>query len=152
MPPFVGPAEACTSAGCSLSAEMEFRLPNPVSTNRLWRHVGYRTLLSREGRAYRAAVGAILAAARVRPLDGPLAIDIEIHPPNRRSYDLDNRLKSLLDALQHGGAFHDDSQIVRLSARKCPPVPGGMAIVRIEETDGCDVSADVSETASLPEV
>lgn len=131
---------------------MEFRLPNPISANRLWRHVGHRTLLSRECRAYRAAVASILAASRVRPLDGPLAIEIDIHPPTRRSYDLDNRLKSLLDALQHGGAFHDDSQIVRLSARKCAPVPGGMAIVRIEETDGVDDLGTKREAARVPEV
>lgn len=114
---------------------MEFRLPSPISANRLYRHVGQRTLISREGRVFRERVKAILAQSRVRPLAGPLAIDIEIYPSSRRKYDLDNRLKSLFDALQHGGAFHDDSQVVRLSARKCPPVPGGMAIVRIEETD-----------------
>ncbi len=114
---------------------MELRLPNPISANRLYRHVGHRVLISREGRNFRERVKAILAKSRVRPLAGPLAIDVEIYPPSRRKYDLDNRLKSLFDALQHGGAFLDDSQIVRLSARKCRPVAGGMAIVRIEETD-----------------
>lgn len=131
---------------------MELRLPNPISTNRLYRSVGHRVLISREGRAYREAVGVILARLRPKPLTGPLAVEIDIHPPNRRAYDLDNRLKSLLDALQHGGAFLDDSQIVRLSARKCPPVPGGMAIVRIEETDGCPDSPSDRSQPRLPEV
>ncbi|RPH80623.1 MAG: RusA family crossover junction endodeoxyribonuclease, partial [Planctomycetaceae bacterium] len=101
---------------------MELRLPNPISTNRLYRSVGHRVLISREGRAYREAVAAILARLRVRPLTGDLSIEIDIHPPTRRSYDLDNRLKCLFDSLEHGGAFLNDSQIVRLSARKCPPV------------------------------
>jgi crossover junction endodeoxyribonuclease RusA len=131
---------------------MELRLPNPISTNRLYRYVGRRVLISREGRAYREAVAAIIARRRLRPLSGPLAIEIDIHPPNRRMYDLDNRLKCLFDALQHGGAFHDDSQIVLLFARKCAPVPGGMAIVRIEVTDGCNDPDSKHQAASLPEM
>ena len=131
---------------------MEIRLPNPISTNRLYRSVGHRVLISREGRAYRETVAAILARQRVRPLAGDLSIEIDIHPPNRRSYDLDTRLKCLFDALEHGGAFLNDSQIVRLSARKCPPVAGGMAIVRIEEIHGCHLPTADGPQPSLPEV
>ncbi len=131
---------------------MEIRLPNPISTNRLYRYVGNRVLISREGRAYRAAVAAILARQRVRPLVGDLSIEIDIHPPNHRDYDLDNRLKCLFDSLEHGGAFLNDSQIVRLSARKCPPVRGGMAIVRIEETNGHPLTPTDRARSCLPEV
>ena len=38
-------------------------LPFPPSTNRLWRHWQGRTLISREGRVYRATVGQIVAVA-----------------------------------------------------------------------------------------
>ncbi|MBI1914410.1 MAG: RusA family crossover junction endodeoxyribonuclease, partial [Planctomycetes bacterium] len=45
--------------------------------------------------------------------------------------DLDNLQKALLDALQHGGAYGDDSQIVRLAIEKGQPVSGGKTVVRI---------------------
>ena len=34
--------------------------------------------------------------------------------------------------MQHGGAYDDDSQIVRLVVEKCEPVEGGKTIVHIE--------------------
>jgi len=58
---------------------------------------------------------------------------MDIHPPDSRRRDLDNVQKALLDALGRGGAYLDDSQIVRLVAEKRAVVPGGKAIVRIEE-------------------
>lgn len=47
---------------------------------------------------------------------------------------MDNALKSLLDALEHGGAYLDDGQIVKLNVEKRQPVTGGKCIVRIEAT------------------
>jgi Holliday junction resolvase RusA-like endonuclease len=110
---------------------LELQLPYPPSVNHYWRRVGARTLISRGGRAFREAVCAILAAGRVRPLDGPLAVDVVVHPPDKRRRDVDNVQKALLDALQHGEAYFDDSQIVRLSIERGEPVEGGKAIVRI---------------------
>lgn len=113
---------------------IELELPYPPSANHYYRHVGPRTLISREGRRYRERVGAILASAGVRPLSGPISIRVEVYPPDRRRRDLDNLQKSLWDALQHGGAYADDSQIVRLEVTRCAPVAGGAVIVRVEET------------------
>ena len=76
---------------------------------------------------------AILAAMRIRPLDGRLAVEVEVFPPDNRRRDVDNVFKALLDAMQHGGAYRDDSQIVRLSIEKRKPVEGGKTIVRIEK-------------------
>ena len=56
----------------------------------------------------------------------------EVFPPDNRRRDIDNVFKALLDAMQHGGAYADDSQIVRLSIDKRMPVEGGKTIVRIE--------------------
>jgi len=108
-------------------------LPYPPSVNHYWRHVGRRTLISRGGRAFRTAVRVALAAAGVRPLDGRLAVAIEVYPPDRRRRDIDNLQKALLDALEHGGAFHDDSQVVWLLTEKAEAVPGGKVVVRIAE-------------------
>lgn len=111
---------------------IEIELPYPPSLNHYYRRVGHRTLISREGRAYRESVCAILADLGVRPLTGPLRMSMEVYPPDNRRRDLDNLQKSLWDALQKGGAYHDDSQVVRFEAVKLGPVPGGRVIVRIE--------------------
>ena len=109
----------------------EVVLPYPPSINHYWRRVGPRTLISREGRRFRERVVAILAARRTEPLVGHLEVDIEIHPPDNRRRDIDNVQKALLDALQHGGAYEDDSQIVRLAIVKRKPLVGGKTVVRI---------------------
>ncbi|MCX5674882.1 MAG: RusA family crossover junction endodeoxyribonuclease [Planctomycetota bacterium] len=112
----------------------EFELPYPPSVNHYFRMVGGRMLISREGRAFRTRVCSTLAAMGVRPLDGRLVVEIEIYPPDNRRRDVDNTLKSLLDALQHGHAYRDDSQIVDLHIRKCAAVDGGRTLVRIGPT------------------
>jgi len=109
-----------------------FELPYPPSINHYWRRVGSRTLISREGRRFRHRVMAILAAMHIQPLCGRLVVEVEVFPPDNRRRDIDNVFKALLDAMQHGGAYGDDSQIVRLSIEKRKPVEGGKTIVRIE--------------------
>lgn len=114
---------------------MEFVLPYPPSINHYWRRVGPRTLISREGRRFRERVTATLAALRVQPLTGRLAVRVEVYPPDNRRRDIDNVQKALLDAMQHGGAYADDSQIVRLTIEKCELVDGGKTVVRIERAE-----------------
>jgi Holliday junction resolvase RusA-like endonuclease len=110
---------------------LEVELPYPPSINHYWRRVGSATLISRAGRRFRGSVVAILAALRLEPLAGDLAVEVEVYPPDNRRRDIDNVQKALLDALQHGGAYADDSQVVRLTITKCSPVAGGKTIVRI---------------------
>lgn len=110
---------------------LDLELPYPPSVNHYWRRVGARTLISRGGRAFREAVCSILAVRGIQPLDGALVVEVTIHPPDKRRRDIDNVQKALLDALQHGGAYGDDSQIVRLSIEKGEPLEGGKTIVRI---------------------
>jgi crossover junction endodeoxyribonuclease RusA len=112
---------------------IELELPFPPSVNHLYRRVGFRTLISREGRRFRKTVCARLAALGVRRLKGPLRIEIEVYPPDRRRRDIDNVQKALLDALQHGGLYDDDSQIVKLDIEKLGRVAGGRTIVRASE-------------------
>ncbi len=77
--------------------------------------MGARTLISRAGRAFRERVCSLLAARQIDPLAGPLAVQIEVFPPDHRRRDIDNLQKALLDALQHGGAYFDDTR--RTSSR-----------------------------------
>lgn len=115
---------------------IELQLPYPPSVNHYYRHVGSRVLISREGREYRDRVCSAVAALGVSPLDGPLEFQAEVYPPDNRRRDLDNVLKSMFDALQHGGAYKDDSQILRIVAHKREAhadEPGGCVIVRISK-------------------
>jgi len=110
---------------------LEVELPYPPSINHYWRRVGHATLISREGRRFRAHVVAILRRLNVQPLAGALAVEVAVYPPDRRRRDIDNVQKALLDALGHGGAYGDDAQIVRLEITKKEPVEGGKSVVRI---------------------
>ena len=110
---------------------IELELPFPPSVNHYYRRVGPRTLISREGRAYRDTVVSTLADLGVKAMEGPLEVEVDLYPPDRRRRDADNSLKSLLDALQHGGAYGDDSQIVKIVVEKRKPVQGGKCLVCI---------------------
>ena len=108
-------------------------LPYPPSMNHYWRRVGYRTLISREGRTFRENVCALLAGNGRRPPDnGRIALCMDAFPPDRRRRDLDNLQKPLLDALEHAGIYEDDSQIDLLISRRMAICPDGQIIVRIE--------------------
>lgn len=115
---------------------MELSLPYPPSVNHIWRRVGARTVISREGRRYRRDVCAALATmpgGGVARMDGRLAVRVTVCPPDHRRRDLDNVQKALLDALAKGGAYHDDSQIDRLEVERGPVTPGGKVLVEIRE-------------------
>ena len=112
---------------------MIFDLPYPPTVNLYYRHVGAKVLISSKGRQYRKDVEALVAAQGRSRLDGQLEVTIDVYPPDRRKRDLDNTLKSLLDSLQHAGVYADDSQIRRIDIQRMGVVPGGKAVVKVEE-------------------
>ena len=112
---------------------IEVELPFPPSVNHYYRRVGPRTLISREGRRFRERVCAVLARLGIGGLEGPLHLEIEVYPPDQQRRDIDNVQKALLDALQHGGLYADDSQIKKLNIEMRGPVRGGRTLVRLEE-------------------
>lgn len=107
------------------------QLPWPPSLNKYWRNVAGRTLLSSAGRQYKHAVNAVCLLSRVRKLPGRVAVTIDAHPPDRRKRDLDNLLKSILDALA-GHCYADDSQIDRIVVQRREVVSGGLLRVLVE--------------------
>jgi len=118
---------------------VELVLPYPPTINHYWRRVGPRTLISRQGRKFRQDVGEAVRRGKGLfgkvPIHGNLAVEVVLHPPDRRRRDLDNTLKAMLDALQHAGVYEDDSQIARLIAQRGLPCPNGLAIVRVGPLD-----------------
>ena len=112
---------------------MRITLPYPPSVNHYWGVSGKRRYIMPRGVAFRETVALELCAAHVEPITGPVRLDIVAHPPDKRRRDLDNLLKALQDALEHGGAFEDDSQVADLRIRRAEPVSGGRVDVEIRE-------------------
>lgn len=120
---------------------MKLILPYPPSINHYWRHFRGRTVISREGQAFRANVCALLATGIQRSGNGPrkppsggrIALAMDAFPPDRRRRDLDNLQKPLLDALEHAGEYEDDSQIDLLISRRREVSAPGRVEVEIRE-------------------
>lgn len=110
---------------------LTLELPYPPSINHYFRNFRGRTVISTAGRAFREEVCRQLHRDGVQPMAGHLAVCVDIYPPDHRRRDIDNIQKALLDALQHGGAFFDDSQIVWLLTQKAQVVPAGRTHVEI---------------------
>lgn len=111
---------------------IELVLPWAPSVNEYWHHdrKGH-TYISKPGKAFREAVGWECRAKRIKRQDGRLSLTVRACPPDRRRRDLDNILKALADALQHGGAYEDDSQIDDLRIYRGPLLKGGALHVQI---------------------
>lgn len=108
-------------------------LPFPPSVNTYWRRVNGKTLISEKGRAYTAQVAWMTRRSPRFPANMRAVVEIQAFMPDKRTRDLDNLLKSLLDALVKAGVLVDDSVIDDLRiVRKCV-VKGGKVLVSIKE-------------------
>lgn len=114
-----------------LTDELQIDLPWPPSVNHYWRHVGSKVLISARGRLYRDSVSVAVYVANRKMNPGRYAVAIEACPPDRRKRDLDNMLKSTLDALAHAGVYDDDGSIDSLTIVRCPMVENGLLKVKV---------------------
>ncbi len=111
-----------------------FVLPYPPSVNRMYRAVNGRSILSAEGRAYKARVSSL--AFECKPFSGTVAVELAFYRPARRG-DLDNLLKATLDALK-GVAFVDDAQVQRIAAVRREDKALPRVEVTVREISGID--------------
>lgn len=84
-------------------------LPVPPPMNHRLIPVRGRMVKSSADREYMRRVQAICVADGLRPVDGDVEVEIKWYRKQRKG-DVQERFKSLLDALQ-GFAYHDDAQI-----------------------------------------
>lgn len=108
------------------------QLPWPPSVNHYWvRNRNGSMRISDWGLDFRQLAMVACRKAKVRSLDGRLFMHVTAFPPDKRRRDLDNILKAILDAMQHAGAYKDDSQIDVLSITRGQPNRNGYVDIRL---------------------
>lgn len=98
--------------------EVELTFPFPPSVNSMWRSVQGRVLLSKKYREWVDVAEARFyeqGAHRLPKISGPFEASIVLDAKRRRTSDVDNRIKPLLDALQRFGLVANDRHCDRLT-------------------------------------
>ena len=109
-------------------------IPFPPSTNSCWRAIGRGRVIS--SAKYREFCAEVAGLVEPLGLTCRLEAQIVLHAPTRRKYDIDNRIKPLLDALESAGVFENDEQIDKLAVQRGPVWPrNGTALIWITESD-----------------
>lgn len=95
--------------------EVRLSLPWPVSVNMQYMNVrGRGRVATREYVAWKREAGWTLQAQRPTKFKGPVTVTIELNPPHKNRFDLDNKNKCLLDLLvTHEVIADDNSDLVR---------------------------------------
>ena len=139
--------EAAAPSALHTPGQLTLALPWPPSINHYWRHIlmpctpvkpgapPYRVqvVTSKDGKQFRAAVGVLIQnlGHPATPPGARLGVTLTLRPPNLRVIDIDNRVKSVLDALTHAHVWADDSLIDELRVTRGPVVSGGRVDVVI---------------------
>lgn len=114
-----------------MSPTIQLLLPWPPSVNHYWGQAGKHRFIGKRGKEFRKAVAEACIEAAVEPLEGRLAVHVNLYPPDRRKRDIDNILKSLLDACEHAGCYESDSQIDELHIVRKERQDGGACTILI---------------------
>lgn len=116
---------------------LNFQLPWPPSLNHLFPNgKNGKRFLSKQARSFRKSVGDNVLIQRVprHQISGRLSIEMHLHAPDARVYDIDNRVKATLDALEKNGVIATDSAIDSLHVyRSAPCPPLGHVDIEIQE-------------------
>jgi crossover junction endodeoxyribonuclease RusA len=121
---------------------MKFMIPWPTSTNSIWRTNGsgitYRSGKYRQ--FLKTAAIDIKATVWTEQLEpwkdhDKVSVSIALFPPDNRIFDIDNRVKAILDMLTICGIWTDDSCVDYLEVFRGLPVKHGKALIEIRRTD-----------------
>ena len=102
--------------------------------NTYWRNFRGRTVLSKNGRQFKADVQDYVIEQNIPKFgDKKLKITMILRPRDKRKIDIDNRIKAVLDSLQDAGVFDDDFQVDHIEMIRGEQIKGGLIRVLIEE-------------------
>ncbi len=116
-----------------MTKSFTFDIPFPPSANSIWRNVNGRTLVSKDYRKWKAAAMKIIAFEAIGEHDwlkGRLAVSIFLTPSTNHKWDIDNRVKPVLDALEC--IIEDDNQIDELWVRRLAKEENNRCFVFLE--------------------
>ncbi len=93
----------------------------PPTVNQMYRtasktHIRYKTKTTREYQAY--VVNKIREVYIAEPYTGSVAVTVLFLTSDKRRWDIDNRLKVLLDCLQMAKLIADDKQVDKISLER----------------------------------
>lgn len=107
-------------------------LPYPPTVNTYYRNVGGKVLISEKGRKYRKAVAnAIILGNSKAMAPGRYAVVITLNRKDKRSFDIDNCSKAILDSLTKAGVWEDDKLVDDLRLIRGPVKKPGGCVVQI---------------------
>ncbi len=107
-------------------------IPYPPSVNTYWGFKGHQRFLTPKAKQFKTEVAQEVSHKQINYGLDRLEISITLYPPDKRVRDIDNVIKSTLDALVQANAFADDSQIDVLLINRGPIFKGGKAEVKIQ--------------------
>lgn len=91
-----------------------FHLPWPPTSNTMFGLSSSRRFPSERYVNWKNDAGKHLMMQRAKSIKGPVRVTIALRPPSKRKWDLDNRIKPLLDLLVSHLIIEDDnSEYVR---------------------------------------
>lgn len=105
--------------------EIYFRTPWPPSANHYLRRTRRATFRTSKTNLFRDIVWAQARLSDAPKLTGDVSVEVLIYPQagSKRSIDVDNVAKVLLDALQAAGVLENDRQVKRLLLEVRDPDP-----------------------------
>ena len=118
--------------------QVNISLPWPPTVNSYYARTKRGVFISKAGRTFRDAVDSALNEQMCLglALTERLSVQVILYPPDRRTRDLDNYMKALLDACTKSRLWGDDEQIDELAIMRGSLVPGGKTLMQITEHHG----------------
>ena len=111
-----------------VNANFNTKIPFPPTVNHMFHRTSRRVIKTKKTKAWFDAAILMIRTTpgyRKHKYTGRLGITIWLVPPTARKYDVDNRVKAVLDAIQQSGLITDDSQFYELMVRKHDKQPEG---------------------------
>ncbi len=114
--------------------EITLNLPYPIgiSVNNIWKRSKQGIYVNPKAKVYRDTIYYYTRGIETFE-EKDLEVDIKMYPPDRRTRDVDNVLKSIFDALQYAKVINSDYQIKRAIIERYDPVcPDGLIELTIK--------------------